>query len=202
MRAMLDIVGLHRTGLSPTTFRLQDGACIAVRGPSGAGKSLLLRALADLDPSAGSVSLDGEDRERIPAPVWRRRVLYVPAQSGWWADTVGAHFTDWQLALPLLAQLKLSADSATWPVARCSTGELARFALVRALLRDPRVLLLDEPTAALDAETVAAVEDIIRQRIDSGVSALWVTHDRAQAGRVASRLLLVEAGVVREAPEP
>jgi putative ABC transport system ATP-binding protein len=195
---MLEIAGLHRIGLKPASFTLNHGSCIAVRGPSGAGKTLLLRAIADLDPNEGIVVLDGENRNAIPAPIWRRRVLYMPAQSGWWADSVGAHFADWRLALPLLDELRLPVDSAAWPITRCSTGELARFSLIRALLRDPRVLLLDEPTAALDAATVATVEAILRRRIDMGMSAIWVTHDPAQSARIADRSLLVEAGTVRE----
>jgi ABC-type sulfate/molybdate transport systems ATPase subunit len=66
------------------------------------------------------------------------------------------------------------------------------------LVREPKVLLLDEPTAALDAATVKAVEALLRGRIKAGISALWVTHDSLQAARVADRLLAVEAGVVRE----
>ena len=56
---------------------------------------------ADLDPNDGRVTLNGEDRALIPAPLWRRRVAYVPAEPGWWADTVGEHFDNWPNALPL-----------------------------------------------------------------------------------------------------
>jgi ABC-type iron transport system FetAB ATPase subunit len=74
----------------------------------------------------------------------------------------------------------------------------ARLALIRALVREPKVLLLDEPTAALDAAAVKAVEALLCGRIKSGISALWVTHDSSQAARVADRSLAVEAGAVRE----
>ena len=195
---MLEIVGLHRVGLEPASFTLDRGSCIAVRGPSGADKSLLLRAIADLDPNEGHVALDGRQRSAIPAPDWRRQVLYLPAQSGWWADTVGEHFSDWPATVPLLTELALPDGAGAWPIARCSTGELARLALIRALMREPKVLLLDEPTAALDAATVKAVEALLRGRVNAGVSALWVTHDFLQAARVADRSLAVEAGVVRE----
>lgn len=198
MAAMLEVVGLRRVGLEPASFTLDRGSCMAVRGPSGAGKSLLLRAIADLDPNEGHVALDGRQRSAIPAPDWRRQVLYLPAQSGWWADTVSDHFRDWRAAMPLLNELALPVEAGAWPIARCSTGELARLALIRALVREPKVLLLDEPTAALDDATVKAVEGLLCARIKAGISALWVTHDSLQAARVADRSLTVEAGAVRE----
>jgi putative ABC transport system ATP-binding protein len=89
-----------------------------------------------------------------------------------------------------------------WPIARLSTGERLRLALARALTMRPKVLLLDEPTAALDVASVAAVESLIKARMRTGLAVLWVTHDGEQAKRVAHRLLVVEAGQVREeAPE-
>src|SRR6202042_1112095 len=63
---LLEVTNLYRVGLKPTSFSLPDGTCIAVRGPSGAGKTLLMRAIADLDPNEGTVSLNGEDRATIP----------------------------------------------------------------------------------------------------------------------------------------
>jgi putative ABC transport system ATP-binding protein len=103
-----------------------------VRGPSGAGKTLLLRAVADLDPNEGVVTLDGRDRSTIAGPEWRRLVGYVPAEPGWWADTVGEHFGEWTAALAFVRDL----------------GFPEALALVRALMKRPKVLLLDEPTAA------------------------------------------------------
>ena len=194
---LLSVRYLRRSGLAPTSFDLAAGECVAVRGPSGAGKTLLLRAIADLDPSEGAVALDGRPREAMPAPAWRRRVAYVPAESGWWAETAGEHVRgDWSAALPLLGALRLPADCRSWPVRRLSTGERQRLALVRALVLDPRVLLLDEPTSGLDPEAAAAVERIVAERLRAGAAgALWVTHDAAQAGRVAgTRRLVVEPG--------
>ena len=196
---MLQITNLSTVGLQLVSFTLARGECVAVRGPSGAGKTLLLRAIADLDPNSGSICLDGADRQTIPAPEWRRRVGYVPAEPGWWADRIGEHFSDWPAALSLVERLGLPAEAQEWPVARASTGERSRLALVRALVAAPAVLLLDEPTSALDATATAAVEALIAERVSGGLSVIWVTHDAAQASRVAKRMLYVDAGEASEA---
>ena len=188
-----------RADLAPVSFTLADGACIAVHGPSGAGKTLLLRALADLDPSEGTVALDGTPRESMGAPHWRRLAVYVPTESGWWDDTVAGHFADWQAAGPLVEGLGLPAGIRDWAVARLSTGERQRLALARALALSPRVLLLDEPTSGLDPESVEAAEETIQRHLAAGASALWVSHDAAQRRRIAARCLAVANGRVEEA---
>ena len=195
---LLQVRELRTKILKPVSFTLARGECIAVKGPSGAGKTLLLRAIADLDPNQGVVSLEGRDRSTIPGPEWRRLVGYVPAEPGWWTETVGEHFGDWTAAAAVVTNLGLPEEAKSWPIARLSTGERLRLALVRALIMQPKVLLLDEPTAALDAASVAAVESLIAIRIRAGLAVLWVTHDADQAGRIARRRLVVEAGSVRE----
>ena len=195
---MLSVTDLTRLGLGPWSFTVESGECLALCGPSGAGKSLLLRAVADLDPNEGRASLDGESREDMPAPDWRRRVAYLAAEPGWWADTVAEHFVDWPAARPLVETLGLPADCGDWPIARLSTGEKQRLALVRCLLMEPRALLLDEPTSGLDPDAVERVEALIRARQKAGVAVLWVTHDRAQAERVARRWLEIDNGALCE----
>jgi UDP-glucose/iron transport system ATP-binding protein len=184
--------------LKPASFSLSAGECIAVRGPSGGGKTLLLRAIADLDPNEGLVCLDGRDRSAMSGPKWRRLVGYLPAQPGWWADTVGEHFTDWTTALPVARELGLPDEAKDWPIARLSTGERLRLALIRALMVGPKVLLLDEPTAALDTVSVKAAESLIGARVRAGLAVVWVTHDMEQATRVAVRRLFVSGGQVQE----
>lgn len=196
---LLAVRGLARPGLAPASFDLAAGECLAVAGPSGAGKSLLLRAIADLDPNDGELTLDRRSRDAMPAPAWRRVVAYLPAESGWWGDRVGDHFADWSAAAPLAEALGLPADCRNWPVARLSTGERQRLALARALALEPRVLLLDEPTSALDPESRDAVEALVRRHLERGGAALWVTHDAEQAARVARRRMAMEAGRLGEA---
>src|SRR5437773_5725605 len=199
---MLQVRDLRTNILKSASLSLSAGEALAVRGPSGAGKTLLLRAVADLDPNEGLVTLDGRDRSTIAGPEWRRLVGYVPAEPGWWADTVGEHFGEWTAARAFVRDLGFPEELKAWPITRLSTGERLRLALARALMMRPKVLLLDEPTAALDVASVAAVESLIKTRMRAGLAALWVTHHTEQAKRVAHRLLVVEAGQVREeAPE-
>ncbi len=193
---MLKIRRLSRLGLSPVDLDLARGECIALGGPSGAGKSILLRAIADLDPNEGEVSLDGQSRDAVPAPDWRRKVVYVPAEAGWWADRVDGHFPEPDIAAPLMVQLGLSAEALGWQVARLSTGEKQRLALTRAFLTAPKVMLLDEPTSGLDPEAAAKVEGVLHERRGQGLSVMLVTHDVEQTARMASRRFEMKKGVL------
>jgi phosphate-transporting ATPase len=195
---MLSIRQLSRPGVAPFDLDLGDGECVALSGPSGAGKTLLLRAIADLDPNRGEIGLDGVPRESIPAPQWRRKVTYLPAEPGWWADGVGAHFPDHQAAAALLPALGLPPEALSWPVSRLSTGERQRLALARVLLLSPRVMLLDEPTSALDSETTVRVEAILKEHLAGGAAILLVTHTPEQAGRLGQRCLMIDRGRVSE----
>lgn len=195
---MLTVRNLSTRVLKPASFRLGAGECVAVRGKSGSGKSVLLRALADLDPSDGEVRLNGVLREDLPAPLWRRRVTYVAAESGCWEDRVGAHFAEPDRAAALAGALGLPGEVMEWPVARLSTGERQRLALVRALVQGPEVLLLDEPTGPLDGEATERVEALLRDALARGAGVLIVTHSPEQAARLGHRHLLVSDGVVTD----
>lgn len=180
------------------SFELRRGECITIQGASGSGKTLLLRAIADLDPSEGTVMLAGATRERMPAPAWRRQVTFVAAEPGWWGDTVREHFAKWEEALPLIEELSLPSSCAEWNIQRLSTGERQRLGLVRALALHSRVLLLDEPTSGLDADATAAVEAMIARRAQAGTGVIWVTHDAEQARRIASRRFIIKDGRMTE----
>ena len=104
-------------------------------------------------------------------------------------------------ASPLLARLRLPSAMGASPISQLSTGERQRLALLRALELNPQVLLLDEPTGPLDDEATEAVEEIVRERLAQGACVVWVTHDRAQARRIASRALtLALDGTAEVAP--
>lgn len=187
------IKGLTVNGIRPLDLELQSGDCICLSGPSGSGKSLTLRAIADLDPHEGELAIDDKVSTSVPAPQWRRRVGLLTAESQWWADTVAEHFPssdDTHLS-------RMGFDEATlgWKVARLSTGEKQRLALARLLANEPEVLLLDEPTAALDKENVARVEALIEQyRKERGAAVLWISHDPEQIRRVSQRHLHLQNG--------
>jgi ABC-type iron transport system FetAB ATPase subunit len=182
----LSIDGLRSSLAGPFALTLASGQCAAVTGPSGSGKSLFLRMIADLDVNEGAVALDGAPRETFAPPLWRRRVCYVAAEAGWWSDRVRDHFNqkDLSRAAERAADLGLAADLIDGEVARLSTGERQRLALIRALLLQPRVLLLDEPTGALDQVSARKVEAVVRGVLATGAATIVVTHDESLAERL------------------
>ncbi len=196
---MLKVRNLAVRGLDPFDLDLDGGECVALTGPSGSGKTLVLRALADLDPSDGHVFLDATAREDMPAHLWRRQVTYLAAEPGWWADVVGDHFPEPEAARNLVPALGLSPDLLDQSVATASTGERQRLALARVLLLAPRVMLLDEPTGALDDEAARCVEAVLGERLKSGVAILLVTHDPDFAARLARRVVRIEDGRLESA---
>src|ERR1700726_1306641 len=196
MQAALLVKELRSQLAGPFELNLGAGACAAITGPSGSGKSLFLRLIADPDPSEGKVCLNERERGSMPAPQWRSQATYVAAESGWWADRVIEHFTanSRSEVAALAGRLGLRVDLLDAPVAQLSTGEKQRLALVRALLRSPPVLLLDEPTGPLDEESVVRVEALLRERMATGTTILLVTHDPNQAERLGHQRYRMVAG--------
>lgn len=193
----MQLNALGTPAVPAVTLGIAAGECVCLSGPSGSGKSLLLRAITDLDPHEGEVMLEGQACANFSAPQWRRQVGLLPAESQWWYEQVGAHFSridesEWQA-------LGFGPQVAQWQVARCSTGERQRLALLRLLANRPRVLLLDEPTASLDPTAVRQVEELIAQyRAQQQAAVLWVSHDPNQIARVASRHYRIAAGRLEE----
>lgn len=194
---MLRIEALKVHGVEPVSLTVDAGECIAVRGPSGSGKSLLLRAVSDLDPAEGSVFLNDIERRSMTGPEWRSHVRYAAAEPGWWDETPRPHFMNQDGLKEAIGALGLEADILDRPIERLSTGERQRLALVRALEDKPEVLLLDEPTGALDNEATASAEALMRAHQDAGCAILLVSHDDAQAERMAKRRLLISGGKAR-----
>jgi len=182
----LHIKSLRFVNRGPFHLSIENGECVCLTGPSGIGKTLLLRSIVDLDCHDGQVYLNDLDRQSIDAPTWRRRVGMLPAESQWWFDTVGEHFSE--INEEWLERLGFKEETMGWTVSRLSTGERQRLALLRLLGNRPEALLLDEPTASLDVANVGEVENMINEyRRDNDVAVLWVTHDPNQAKRVADR---------------
>ncbi len=176
--------------LAGVDLAIAPGEIVCLSGPSGCGKSRLLRAVADLEPHGGRIRLGDRDQAAMPAHVWRRAVMLVPAESQWWHERVGEHFA--AVDPDALAELGFEPEVVDWPVSRLSSGEKQRLALLRALSVDPEALLLDEPTANLDADSTAGVEAWLTG-IARGkrLPVLWVAHDNNQIERVAQRLFRV-----------
>ncbi|WP_444928651.1 ATP-binding cassette domain-containing protein [Microbulbifer sp. SSSA002] len=186
----LQVKNLSIGALIKASFSLQPGQIVAISGPSGSGKSRLLRAITDLEPHSGNIFLDDKPQSAYPAHKWRSQVMLVPAQSAWWGDIVGEHLLE-----PMPAALQaigLPRDAANWQVNRLSAGEQQRLALIRAVSYSPRVLLLDEPTANLDASSTQLVEQwLIGLTKKQQLPILWVAHNLEQIRRVAQRHLAI-----------
>ena len=189
--------------LEGVDLELPEGGCTVLVGPSGAGKSTLLRLCNRLEaPAAGVLRFRGDDVSSLDPLRHRRRVGMVfqrPVAFG------GSVLDNLRVARPELTtdaaaealdqvglpRLFLEREQAT-----LSGGEGQRACLARTLLTDPEVLLLDEPTASLDADAAAGLERLAKDLAGRGTSLLWVTHDNAQAERLADRLVVVDGGRV------
>jgi putative ABC transport system ATP-binding protein len=179
--------------LRALSLAIESGAT-AILGPSGSGKSTLLRLLNRLaDPDEGVVRFHGDDLRELNPLELRRRAVLVPQLPapvpGTVADNVcygpalrGAGVDP----LRPLEQAGLDSSYAERDAGRLSVGEQQRVMLARALALEPEVLLLDEPTAALDEQAKAGVE---RTLAELPCSTVLVTHERAQAERLAQRVV-------------
>ncbi|MDE8347576.1 MAG: ABC transporter ATP-binding protein [Acidocella sp.] len=192
---LLRAAGLSRAGFGPFDLTLAAGECLMISGRSGTGKSVLLRMLADLDPHEGSLWFSSRSVADMTGPEWRARVMYCAAESSWWHSKVSPHFV--LPPLDLIAAIGLDPDILHREVRLCSTGERQRLALIRCLVRDPPVLLLDEPTGPLDTESTILVEAVLRTRLAAGGAIIWVSHDPDQGARMNARQLVMDSGRLR-----
>jgi putative ABC transport system ATP-binding protein len=178
---------------------------LAVVGPSGAGKSSFLRLLNRLDePTDGRVLLDSRDYRSITPQELRRRVGMVMQTAFLFPGTVseniafGPHQRGKALASTQIAALLERVGLSGFEdrdVGNLSGGEAQRIALARMLANAPEVLLLDEPTSALDEASVRGVEELVLGIVqERRMACVIVTHDRAQAVRLADRTMIMEAG--------
>ena len=198
-----------RVILSTLTVELKEGMTALV-GPSGAGKSTLLRLLNRLaDPDGGSIHYRGRDIRDYDVLALRREVALVPQLPALLAGSVAENVSygpglcgrgcDLDRALALAG---LDGTFAERAAQQLSVGEQQRVMLARALALEPAVLLLDEPTAALDERSRDAVERTLLD-LHARVSAalIIVTHDQAQARRLGERVLVLDAGRIRAQPQ-
>ena len=192
----LQLRDLQLNALKPLNMKVK-AEIICLSGASGSGKSLLLRAIVDLIEHEGDVFLDEHKCSEINPVQWRKWVGFLPAESAWWMDKVGDHFL--KIERNDLSLLNLADGCLSWEVARCSTGEKQRLALARLIQHTPKVLLLDEPTASLDQESVFAIEAFIKNYVNEfNVPVIWVSHDKKQIKRIANRAFEIKNNEVKE----
>ena len=199
--------------LNDVSLAIEPAVRVSLAGPSGAGKTLLLRALAMLDPlDSGQIRWHGRAVRCQAVPAFRREVIYLHQRPALLGDTVEAALRrpfelavhrhrrfDADRVVDLLGQLEREPTFLQKQVPDLSGGEIQITALVRAVQLDPAVLLLDEPTAALDSQAAAAMERLVGRWIEDAPAArafVWVSHDAQQAQRVAGKTLLMQAGTI------
>ncbi len=204
----------HRFGrLGPLDLRVAEGETLAILGPSGAGKTTLLRLLLGLlAPDQGTVRFRGEDVRTLDPASLRRRIGYVVQGGGLFPHltaegnvTLVARWLGWpqeRIARRLdellhLAQLPQAALQ-QYP-AQLSGGQAQRVGLLRALMLDPEVLLLDEPLGALDPVTRFDLQGDLRTAFEKlRKTVVLVTHDLGEAAFFAHRIVLLHDGRIAQ----
>lgn len=212
-RDVVTIAGLrHRYGrtlaLDAVDLSVAPGECVALLGPNGAGKTTLVGALTGLlRPTAGRVEIDGADPRRAQT---RRRLGVVQQSVGFPRSLkVGELVSGWAIragrpssaAGPVLAEVGLN-DLVRRRVDKLSGGQQQRLQLALALVGDPSLLVLDEPTVGLDIEARRAFWRTLAARRDHGTAVLLTTHQVEEAAAVADRVVVLYAGRVVASDRP
>ena len=202
------VIEVNRSGFSlDIDLTVEAGETVAVLGPNGAGKTTLLRALAGLVPIAGRVELDGDvlddsasgrhvpTEERRVGIVFQDHVLF-PHMTVLENVAFGLKRDRWRVARDWLDRANLGDKAGVMP-GELSGGQAQRVALLRTLVTEPRLLLLDEPLAALDVSVRAEVRrELSRQLAGFTGIRILVTHDPLEAIALADRLVVLEQGKV------
>lgn len=188
------------------SLSIPEGRRTLIMGANGAGKSLLLRLLHGLLPaSSGQVLWQGataDDRaRRAQAMVFQRPVMLrrsVLANLNFALAVHGVHGAARATEAARALDMAGLTDLARHPARVLSGGEQQRLALARALVCQPRLLFLDEPTSSLDPASTQRIEDLINAAHAQGVTIVMVTHDMGQARRMGDEVIFLHAGQVAE----
>jgi D-xylose transport system ATP-binding protein len=201
------VQALHEVSLD-----LHPGEVVALVGDNGAGKSTLVKVISGaISPDSGSVVIDGE-RTRIGNPHDAQRLgistvyqdlalcenldvvanLFLGAERRRWS--LLSHIRMERSARDLLASLDVRIRDIRVPVAMLSGGQRQSVAIARALIGEPRLVILDEPTAALGVEQTAQVLDLIRRLRERGLAVLLISHNLADVRAVSNRVVVLRLG--------
>jgi ABC-2 type transport system ATP-binding protein len=189
-------------------FAVREGEIFGLLGPNGAGKTTTIGAITTrVRPTAGRVTVDGHDVARDPVAV-KRRLSVVPQRSNLdrsltALENLTFHGADFgmgrrerrALALELLGRLGL-AGRENDKVDRYSGGMAQRLMICRALMHEPRLLILDEPTTGLDPQSRLFLWDAMGDLRARGVTLILTTHDMAEADRLCDRIAIVDHGSI------
>jgi putative ABC transport system ATP-binding protein len=200
----LERVTVRRAGrlvLDEITTRIPAAGISVVSGPSGAGKTTLLRLCNRLEvPDGGTVCYRGRRLDELDPLELRRRVGMVFQRPTPFPGTVADNLAVARPAavtselITALERVALDPGLLGQEARTLSGGELQRMCLARTLVTQPETLLLDEPTSALDAQPKQVFETTARHLAAQGITIIWVTHDDAQARRVADRIYQLRDG--------
>jgi len=216
--SILDLLqlGKYRTGgerlklFSEVSAQINEPEMITVLGASGQGKSTLLRILAKLDlPDEGQVLLHNKSASEWSSKDWRMKVCYIAQQAVMLPGTVEdnlrtvseLHRTPFEdkLARRLMEELGLGQLDWKQSADLLSGGEKQRVALIRSLLLQPEILLLDEVTASLDSASKQAVESMLKGwHKTKGTTQIWITHDLDQSRQIGDRVWFIGGGTLLE----
>lgn len=193
--------------LKNINLTITENTHLTLTGPSGSGKSTLLKVLSTLQSySAGSAKYLGKELSELEPISYRREVSYCFQQPVLFGETVRDNMIfpfelrklpfDEPKVLTELSKVNLTADFLNQEISKLSGGEKQRVALVRNLIFEPKVLLLDEVTTGLDADNKAIVRALIEQSHANGATILEVTHDESDL-TASSNLLMIENGELK-----
>jgi tungstate transport system ATP-binding protein len=188
--------------LRDVSLSIAAGQCVALVGANGSGKTTLLRLMHGLlEPSNGTVQRSGLRQALLFQKPWmlRSSVLSNVALAAWLAGGGRWSLKAWRLArakaLDSLTQLGL-AELASRPAHSLSGGQLQRAAAARALVQEPQLLLLDEPTASLSPEASLEMNQLIAELHRQGLTVVFSSHSMQQVHSVATRVIELDAGRV------
>ena len=203
-RTLIKVENLYKTyddfhALAGISEEICEGEVVVVVGPSGSGKSTFLRSLNLLEvPTEGKIYFDGTDitDQRVDINKHRQKMGMVFQHFNLFPHkTIMQNIT--LAPIKLLRQVGLEAKADAYP-SQLSGGQKQRIAIVRSLAMQPEVMLFDEPTSALDPEMVGEVLELMKRLAHDGMTMVVVTHEMGFAKEVATRVMFMDAGRIKE----